>query len=140
MNKNEFILVINGNPVSASRPRISGRCRYYNEPYKSYKTLLSKEIDKLIPKDKSLLFEQYEPLSVEIVYEMPIPKMSPKKTASMIGAYHTKKPDLDNLDKAILDALSCRVFKDDSQVAKLSAVKKYSDTPCTIVIVRKIEL
>ena len=140
MNKNEFILVINGNPVSASRPRIRGRCRYYNEPYKSYKTLLPKEIDKLMPKDKSLLFEPYEPLSVEIVYEMPTPKMSKKKTASMIGAYHTKKPDLDNLDKAILDALSCRVFKDDSQVAKLSAVKKYSDTPCTIVIVRKIEL
>ena len=140
MNKNEFILVINGNPVSASRPRVAQRSSYYNEPYRSYKATLAKETANALPKDSGLLFEPYAPLSVEIVYEMPIPKMSAKKANEMIGMYHTKKPDLDNLDKAILDAMSGRVFKDDSQVCKLSAVKKYSYTPCTIVIVRKIEL
>jgi len=40
--------------------------------------------------------------------------------------YHTKKPDADNLSKAVLDAMTMLGFwKDDSQVASLLVMKQY---------------
>lgn len=40
-------------------------------------------------------------------------------------AYHTKKPDLDKLNRAISDALTGIVWKDDSQVVKQDIEKVY---------------
>jgi Holliday junction resolvase RusA-like endonuclease len=43
------------------------------------------------------------------------------------GEWHVKKPDLDNVVKAIMDALTTAgAWKDDSQVADLHASKGYS--------------
>jgi len=39
---------------------------------------------------------------------------------------HLKKPDIDNLIKAVLDAMNGVVFLDDSQVCSLTAQKRYS--------------
>lgn len=41
---------------------------------------------------------------------------------------HTKKPDLDNLAKAVMDAISDtgKVWRDDSQVASMTLTKTYS--------------
>lgn len=41
--------------------------------------------------------------------------------------YHDKKPDLDNLVKAVKDALKGIVWRDDSQVSVMYATKKYAD-------------
>ena len=41
----------------------------------------------------------------------------------------TKKPDLDNIAKAILDSLNGIAYKDDSQIVSLLISKKYSDRP-----------
>ena len=38
----------------------------------------------------------------------------------------TKKPDVDNIAKSILDALNGFVFKDDNQVSKISVEKRYA--------------
>ena len=37
----------------------------------------------------------------------------------------TKKPDIDNIAKIILDALNKLAFKDDNQITKLEIEKKY---------------
>lgn len=39
------------------------------------------------------------------------------------------KPDLDNVEKSILDALNKRAYRDDGQVVKLSSVKFRSNNP-----------
>ena len=39
----------------------------------------------------------------------------------------TKKPDIDNIAKSVLDALNKFVFKDDNQVSKLSVEKRYAE-------------
>jgi len=136
----EYTIVISENPVPALRPKVSGKCRWYSEPYKSYKKLLEDKVCDSVLGNKSLLFERYEPISIQIVYEMPIPSsLSKKKRDSMVGMYHTKKPDLDNLDKAILDSLSGQVFYDDGQVVSLSSTKKYSNEPKTIVVIRSLD-
>lgn len=41
-------------------------------------------------------------------------------------AQHTKKPDVDNLSKAILDALNGICYDDDSQVVELAVTKEYA--------------
>ena len=44
---------------------------------------------------------------------------------------HTKKPDVDKLARAVLDALTNVVFEDDSRVTVLAATKHYSMAPFT---------
>ena len=39
----------------------------------------------------------------------------------------TKKPDLDNLAKSILDGMSGTVFVDDAQIVYMSLQKEYAD-------------
>ena len=39
----------------------------------------------------------------------------------------TRKPDIDNIAKSILDAMNKFVFKDDNQVSKLLIEKKYGE-------------
>ena len=38
----------------------------------------------------------------------------------------TKKPDIDNIVKSILDSMNKFAFKDDNQITKLEVEKKYS--------------
>jgi Holliday junction resolvase RusA-like endonuclease len=40
-----------------------------------------------------------------------------------------KKPDADNIMKAIADALNGIAYKDDSQIVNVTITKWYSDTP-----------
>ena len=66
---------------------------------------------------------------IEIIAYMKIPKNTSKKkqTQMLEGIISpTKKPDIDNIAKSILDALNKFVFKDDNQVSKLLVEKKYS--------------
>ena len=41
----------------------------------------------------------------------------------------TKKPDIDNIAKVVLDALNKVAFKDDNLVSRISVEKLYSETP-----------
>ena len=66
-----------------------------------------------------------EPLAtairMKLLFYMPRPK-SLKKSIR----HHTKKPDVDNLVKAVKDALSGYCYVDDSQVIDLRAEKIYN--------------
>jgi Holliday junction resolvase RusA-like endonuclease len=43
--------------------------------------------------------------------------------------WHTAKPDVDNLAKAVLDALvDAQLFHDDAQVVRLMVTKRYTDS------------
>ncbi|MDF2537449.1 MAG: Holliday junction resolvase [Herbinix sp.] len=50
----------------------------------------------------------------------------------------TKKPDIDNIAKVILDALNGIAYKDDTQVVTLEVRKFYKDTPCVIVDIEEV--
>ena len=56
------------------------------------------------------------PLCVDILFLMPRTKSQIWKTRPMPRIRHAKKPDRDNLDKAVLDALSGLLWRDDCQV------------------------
>ena len=53
--------------------------------------------------------------------------------------YPIVKPDIDNVAKAILDALNGVVYKDDNQIVELHIKKLYSDEPRVIVKIEGVE-
>lgn len=77
-------------------------------------------------------FPEDTPLSVYIRADVSIPKSASKKKRDLMltGKIRpTKKPDPDNIAKAVLDALNKVAYKDDTQVIHLSVNKRYADMP-----------
>src|SRR3989304_3260779 len=56
------------------------------------------------------------PLAMALTFHLPRPRSLPKRITE-----HTKRPDLDNLVKAIKDALRGIVYHDDAQIVRLTA-------------------
>jgi Holliday junction resolvase RusA-like endonuclease len=69
------------------------------------------------------------PLRVDMSFKMPVPKSWPnwKKSAALSGVIRpTGRPDMDNLEKALLDAFNQHLIADDSLVIERYARKIYS--------------
>ena len=78
------------------------------------------------------------PVALHITAVFGIPKSWSKKKLAQFAAgetvdYVTKKPDIDNIQKIIADALNGVVWVDDSQVVDSYSAKRYGHTPCVIV-------
>lgn len=65
-----------------------------------------------------------DPIDVTLVFLMTRPKSMPKRTANE-RVPHTKKPDIDNVAKGVLDAFNARLWGDDSQIYSLKISKRY---------------
>ncbi|MFP3859254.1 MAG: RusA family crossover junction endodeoxyribonuclease [Bacteroidales bacterium] len=76
------------------------------------------------------------PVALDIIFYMPIPKsLSGIKKRQMANGIiaHSKKPDLDNLEKFLIDCLNKIVFHDDCQIIEMRTKKIYSTKPGTTV-------
>lgn len=73
------------------------------------------------------------PVLVELFFNLPKPKSAPKKKR----VWPDKRPDLDKLVRAVLDAITHILIADDSQVVELVAQKDYG-APGVEVIVSRI--
>lgn len=110
-------------PVAASRPRVTRRGTYYKEPYASYK----KSAPVLL---RAALRSQgiTEPIGLAValscVFVLPRPESKPAKGTLHRAYWHPTedyaypcKPDMDNLIKAVKDALTeAGAWHDDNQV------------------------
>lgn len=77
--------------------------------------------------------------TITAVFE-PAKSLSKKKKLKLIdNSIFTHKPDADNIAKSILDSLNGLVYKDDSQVYKLSVNKKYGQENKIIVELEEME-
>lgn len=63
------------------------------------------------------------PVGIRLEFVMPRPKSAPKRSTPAA----TKRPDVDKLARAILDALTDTCFADDSQVVSLHATKRLAE-------------
>ncbi len=64
------------------------------------------------------------PLAVRVEFVMPRPTRLPKRRPT---PPHTVKPDTDKLLRAVGDALTCVVWRDDSQLVDVRGVKRYAE-------------
>ena len=123
-----------GRPMPQKRPKVYRRGNFIQavDPSKKDKLAwvkLAKTCAKLELLDG--------PLAVTLVFHMPIPKSLKRKIEP--GMVHCKKPDIDNLIKFTLDALTGVLFFDDSHVAQITAKKTYSDNIGTRVNIQKVK-
>ncbi len=122
----EFEII--GEIKGKARPRLN---TYTGSIYTSKET---KDYEKLIKQYFIIKYPRYIPLEnriyVKIVAYLKIPKNTTKKNRDLIDQgvlSPTKKPDIDNIVKIILDALNKMAFKDDNQITKLEIEKVYAE-------------
>jgi len=126
--------VIYGNPFALKRHRTvrtdSGKNINY-DPSSGDKTSFAwKAISKFKPKKPF-----NEPLMVKFIFYMPRPKnhygtgKNKDVLKSSAPKFHTVKPDIDNLEKFLLDSLNGIYWRDDSIISTLIARKIYTEDP-----------
>lgn len=81
----------------------------------------------------------FKPLEGAIRLEIRVRKRKPK-SARKKDIFPTKRPDLDNYLKLILDALNTVVFVDDSQIIDIKIRKDYDEQPGVTMWVEEIEV
>ena len=116
-----------GEIVGKERPRVN---MYTGRVYTPNKT---KDYEFLVQQYFKIKYPNYQPLegriSINIIAYVKIPNSkSITKTQEMLEnkLSPTKKPDVDNIAKSILDAMNGFVFKDDNQVSKISIEKRFA--------------
>ena len=121
-----------GIPVGKGRPRFTRAGRTYTpERTREFENRIA---GAFLATDE-YAFKAGTELTLDVIAEMPIPKSLPKKTQAFLeGRMHTKRPDLDNIVKAVLDGLNGLAFADDSQVGRMYAFKQYSREPKTVIV------
>lgn len=129
--------VVEGEPVGKGRPRFSVVNGHVNARTPD-KTVIYENLVKLAYRDfcKEPMYEAGAPLVIQITAFYGIPKRtSNKKRQDMLfeKIRPTKKPDIDNLCKVIMDSLNKIAYHDDAQVVKATVCKFYSDYPRVFV-------
>jgi Holliday junction resolvase RusA-like endonuclease len=73
-------------------------------------------------------------LEVHAVFAPPA-SWSNRKRAAILDTPHAQRPDIDNLVKAISDAINRVAFTDDAQIAEILARKSWGEVEETVVVV-----
>lgn len=82
------------------------------------------------------------PLRVDLHFYMPRPKghygtgRNEGKLKDSSPTRHTKRPDIDNLRKLVMDALTKVFWRDDSLVCEGTTIKNYSEKPRTEIFIK----
>ncbi|WP_205272537.1 RusA family crossover junction endodeoxyribonuclease [Lactococcus taiwanensis] len=122
------------NPMASPRPRFSSRGgfvkSYMPKEYMNWKKqfLLAWSVY------QAEKIEQGIPLIVTLTFYIQPPSAfsKVKKNASVLDSESMpviKKPDIDNLQKSVLDALNGYAWHDDNQISDIYARKRYSLRP-----------
>lgn len=134
--------IVPGEAVGKGRPRVStvgGHARMFT-PTKTanYETLIAMAAQQAM-NGRDLIAG---PVLMEMkIFVSVAASWSKKKTAEALQGLvmPTKKPDADNVLKAICDGINGIVFKDDVQVVNVSLSKRFSETPGVLVRVVPLE-
>lgn len=127
-----YRLTIPGPPVGKARPRVTR--------YGTYTPKATKEYEALV---RGLWLEEYGQtgldgaLRVEITaYFVPPKSASKRRRQDMLDGQERpiKKPDADNIAKAVLDALNGVAYKDDCQSVDI-AIHKYYGEPARVELI-----
>ncbi len=128
----EQTFIIRGIPRAQGRPKFYRRGNFVGayDPKESrqYKDNVAAQIVAQSPR-----YIADAAIDLSVWFDLPRPKTLPKRVTE-----HTKKPDLDNLVKGVKDALKGLVWRDDSQVVRITAVKQYGHEPGVQIIVKEV--
>ncbi len=130
-------LFIDGRPVPKGRPRVTRHGTYTPKSTQIFESAIRAAWLKCGEKP----FEDGEALDVMVNAYFPIPSGTPKsKRGKLYLTPYLKRGDIDNIIKAVLDALNGYAYKDDSAVYSVYGSKIYTmEEPFTVVTIRSVE-
>ena len=118
-------------PMSSPRPRRASHGGVYMpKSYQDWKLLFGFKIKKLVTMHDG-------PVIIDLEFNFKKPKSWSKKKKAEAD-WHTSKPDMDNLEKSVLDALNGIAYKDDSQVCKVTKEKKWAEEDAIFISVKRL--
>lgn len=116
---------VEGKPQGKGRPRFTKSGRTYTPKQTTEYEALIRRMYQL---SGGIKFEGAVRLSIVMMYS--VPKRLPKAEKQMMlcdKIFPTKKPDGDNIEKAVADALNGVAYEDDSQIVEAHWEKHYVD-------------
>ena len=133
-----------GSPIGQGRPKfstINGHAKAYDpEKSRNYKAYVKLLATQAMKEQGFTMIDGPCCLDILACFEVPKSKSKKFRQAALEGRERpTKKPDIDNIVKALQDALNGLAYKDDSSIVFLSVAKCYSEVPKVEVILREIE-
>jgi Holliday junction resolvase RusA-like endonuclease len=133
------MFTVYGEPVAKGRPRFAKRGNYV-QTYTPVKTKSYEDEVRLLAtkaKGSGSTLEGSVSVFIYISFSVPQSYSKRKREACLSGeTKHTKKPDLDNVAKAIIDGMNGIIFKDDSQIINLHVTKVYAEVGKVEVLIR----
>ena len=147
-----MVFTIPGEPRGKQRPRYSRKTGIIYTPSETTGYEMKVQHDYLIQGGKKIPpthmlhtadrdVEIATAVKVEIWAFLEPPKSVPIwEKILMVGdfIFPTKKPDIDNIGKIVLDALNGAAWKDDAAVVDLTVHKRYGDVPRVVVQIDEV--
>ena len=122
-----------GDPKAQPRARTAGNLNHFYDPGKTFKLFLNEAI-------RNALGANFKPISSEVYFKARFYRQTPKsfnkqKTVlAELGVLRpTMKPDIDNYEKLLYDALLATLYTDDGVIVHGDNSKFYSCKPRTEV-------
>jgi Holliday junction resolvase RusA-like endonuclease len=135
-----IMFTIYGHPIAKGRPRFSTRGKfpvaYTPEKTKTYESEVGMMAKAAMGASKVL--EGALEAFIYVTFPVP-PSYSKKRTEACLNDVekHTKRPDLDNVIKAVIDGMDKIVFNNDSQITSIHSTKVYGEVAKVEVMVRQ---
>lgn len=128
--------VVKGEPRGKGRPRFTKNGHTYTD-------VKTKQYESLVEWSYRMTSEYKftSPVRVVIMAHFKPPNKSKKVVGDMLNGHilPTKKPDVDNIAKIILDGLNGIAWDDDTQVVELVVSKHYSEDPRVAVMIEELD-
>ncbi|MDR0703194.1 MAG: RusA family crossover junction endodeoxyribonuclease [Azoarcus sp.] len=130
-----------GEPQGKGRPRATIRAghaaTYTPEKTRTYEGVIAVAAQNAMAGRP--LFAGACAVDMDILCLVPASWSQKKRAQALTGIlYPTKKPDVDNVEKAVFDAMNGVVWRDDVQVVDVVKRKRYAETPGVRVAVIEI--
>lgn len=127
-----ILIIIEGEPTGKGRPRAfragNGVRMFTPEKTRSFEQLVTAEARKAMA-GREVLICPVE-LRLHLVCSVPASWSKKKRAQALAGEIlPAKKPDIDNVVKAVCDAFNAIVWLDDVQVVDLVVRKRYGEEP-----------
>ena len=136
----QIMFTVYGTPTPKGRPRFSTRGKfpvaYTPEKTKAYEFEVGMMALAAMGGTKPL--EGALEAFIYITYAVPESYSKKRLEACLSGLEkHTKRPDLDNVIKSVIDGMDKIVFDNDSQITSIHATKVYGEVAKAEVMVRQ---
>ena len=137
----QIMFTIYGEPVPKGRPRFSTMGKfpvaYTPEKTKNYESEVAMMAKAAMGSSEPL--EGALEAFIYVTFAVPA-SYSKKRTEACLSGQekHTKKPDLDNVIKSVIDGMDKIVFENDSQFTSIHATKVYGEVAKVEVLVKQV--